>query len=52
MASRVKLNLAKLSEVQREVTKEEEEEEEEESVESKQSAEISVWKQKLEAHTE
>lgn len=51
MASRVKLNLAKLSEVQREVTKEEEEEEEE-SVESRQSAEISVWKQKLEAHTE
>lgn len=51
MASRVKLNLAKLSEVQREVTKEEEEEEEE-SVESRQSAEISVWKQKLEVHTE
>lgn len=50
MASRVKLNLAKLSEVQREVTKEEEEEEE--SVESRQSAEISVWKQKLEVHTE
>lgn len=49
MASRVKLNLAKLSEVQREVTKEEEEEE---SVESRQSAEISVWKQKLEVHTE